>query len=218
VVVREPAQVIPLGTHLWPALHALEVTRLTDENAAVERSYDPYTSYDLVEFVGVLEGLAEALQRARQAIPPPAAMATALPAWQLLASTLGGPLCQGRMAVRGQRAGLAAQVETRWSASAEPLGTRLVVTRAASTGAAPGAPPALSWEAHTPEPEAMARLGGRAASLVRELHTAGSVSLEGQTVAAEVPAPAFEVAPLLDHLDRMVQLCHLLGPRSGPYR
>jgi hypothetical protein len=159
--------------------------------------------------------IADAIPRARQAIPPPAAMQTALSPWRKLAAKLQGPLETARMAVTGRFEGAKVEVWTEWSADARPERTALrwhldfPVDDKQHLEWSEGA-----WTAGDPQ-----RLPGRVRSLLpKVLDGAVGLSIRRKAIELSLPAPLLTNQPILAGLHHVGKLAALLRGKTGPYR
>lgn len=213
---REPDQVRSFGAVLFDRLRQHRVADLDDEHLVLERADAGTIQSALLLFATSLVELARAIPAARDAIPPPARMAHAVPAWERLAASLEGSLELARMAVRGHVDGRACEVFTDWSPDGQPLRTVLAV----STATPIGEEHRLRWSAAGYESGDLTRAPRDAADLLLSLQE-GALSLElaedgmRLSLGAPIEAPEPDVSR---RLRRMIRVLALLRERSGPYR
>jgi hypothetical protein len=215
---REEAQVRALGEGLARPLTALQgLVDLDDEGLRAELRDSGQSRPVLDGLARQLLDLARSLGAARAAIPPPARMQEAAPAWSALAELLGGRLETGPMAVVAARIdGQAAEVVTDWTSDGTPRRTRLSVTPALPIDAEHQ----IDWLAGGGELlPPTGSLPTEAAVLVQELaEQARSITLREARLEIALEAPLLDPVPVAALLRRLATLGGLLGPRGGPYR
>ena len=214
---REPAQVQAFVEPLRSILARAPRVHLDDAEVRIERRGGGHDEAKLDDIAALAVELARALPEARDAIPPPAVMASSLPAWEDLGRELDGPIETARMACVGRHAGRTARVTTEWDERGRADHT--LVELAAE-------PPLeeqqrmrfVSGQGWTPPLETLpprARV-----LLVRAEARLLGASLTREWLSLALPAPLLDPAPevrarlaLLAELSR-----ELTAVRSGPYR
>ena len=212
---REPEQI---GSFMGGLRHHLVhqiVSDMDDEHLVLEVRDAGQTAGPLTKITEAALRIADAIPRARQAIPPPAAMQTALSPWRKLAAKLQGPLETARMAVTGRFDGAKVEVWTEWSADARAERTALrmhldfPVDDKHQVQWSEGA-----WTAGEPQ-----RLPGRMRSMLpKMLDGALGLSVRRKSVELSLPAPLLSTKPILNSLHLLGQLAALLRGKTGPYR
>jgi hypothetical protein len=98
---REGAQgAALLSSALRKALASFHESALDDESAVVLMPRSSRDLPELLRFFDAVKRLAQALNKARTALPPPAALAPLLPAYQRFARKYGASLCVGDLSLR----------------------------------------------------------------------------------------------------------------------
>lgn len=171
----------------------------------------------LMEALEFANEVALELERARQHVPAPGAMAEMVPAWRALAEQLGGWLEPTHMAVRGTLHGHPLEVRTEWS-SGEPL--RTVVQLRAPAGPEPMHQLSLTVAAGQHEGRAdLDALPEAARAPARDLLCGTRLlKLTPGAVRVDLDAPLADPAPARDRLGQMMRLLAALTSREGPYR
>jgi hypothetical protein len=176
------------------------IVNLTDTGLMIELR-DQGTRQRLAAFVRDLRTLAAAASKERAAIPAPAALAGALPAWETLARELSGSLARGPMSIVGSWNGHAVSVTTRRADDGELLSTIIVVTP----------PSPLSMKDGVAEAETRA--------LVTELaRDSARVHISPAAITIELPAPERNSDALFPAVRAAVRLAERLRPMANVYR
>lgn len=218
---RDLGQAAAVGRWLGPALRQFTAARLDDDEALVERQGSGQRRQKLVEFVVAVRDLAAAIDGARAAIPPPAAMAAGLEPWRAFAAQLGGSLETARMVARGHFHAMPVEARTEWTSEGKPERTLLTLV--------PNVSIATENEVHlaadeggviAPDRLAAAALPASARPLVEAIVKGGALAfdLTGQELRLALRAPILDPGPLADRLVQMTQLCELVRSAKGPFR
>ncbi len=224
---REEAQVRALlGPVVATQLLGFDDVAIDDEGATLATASAAQTAEELAAFVTRAILVAEALGGAIGALPPPAAMSAAAPAWRAFAATLGGRFVVGDVSIRDATIDDdgALSIATVWSDQAEPHATRVVL-------AVPAREPSRDPAAEHPSTPLVLDAGARAivdsltAPRTGASPTSGVASVEVAggthvTVTATIPSPVADPAALEPVLTGLGQLARRLagGSARGPYR
>ncbi len=219
---REAAQVAALGQALRLELSGIKQLWADDRRARIELRDAGQRPARLRELVTTTTRLAAALDRARRAIPAPAAMRAAVDRWQQLASRLGGTLQLANIAVLdGQVGGMAARVATEWSgtlaeATLLAVSPEVPVHREYQLSLTLGDGPGQADRVKA----ASARLpaGPARELLLRLADGAAWLALAADEVSLRLPTALEDPLPAVGRLGEMVQLCMQLRGGSGPFR
>jgi hypothetical protein len=199
--------VLDAATCRW--LLRFDEAALGDEGATLVSTTTAQTIEVLDAFVARAVGAARALADAVERVPPPAAMAGYVPAWRAFASTLGGRLSVGDMAIReAQFDESSLSIVTEWGDDGAARCTTIRFPRAARRGA----------PLEDPQPTA---LDGQAKGVLESLRPqVTSIDVGNRAVKARLPAPVADPATLEPILAGMGRLTRLLagGGARGPYR
>ncbi|MDI1444227.1 hypothetical protein [Polyangium sp. 6x1] len=116
VRAREPMQATSLlGAEVRDALEVFDEAALDDEHVVVVQKGGVYQVSGLERFLARAQMLAHRLAKAISTVPPPAALAQALPAFQRFAEQRGARLRVGDLAIDGfSRAGIPLSLDHRW--------------------------------------------------------------------------------------------------------
>jgi hypothetical protein len=219
---RDHGQGAAIGGQLGPAIRLFQAVRMDDDEALVERQGSGQRRQKLIDFVTAVRTLAAAIDRARAAIPPPAALAVGVDQWRAFAAQLGGSLETARMVVRGHFHAMPVEARTEWSGDGRPERTLLTLV--------PNASIAAENEIHVSAAEdpaiapgrirlAQAPLSASARPLVEAIAKGAlSFDLTGQELRLSLPAPLLDPSPLAERLVQMTQLCELVRSAKGPFR
>lgn len=130
VSARTPAQAVPFLRAAVPALMAAAglgaLVRWDDSALVIERPVATIREATMMEAIGLVEGLAAAIDAARAAIAPPPDLAVELAAWRELATWLDGALAVGDLSIDGALAELPVAVRLRWH-DERPVAVRATV-------------------------------------------------------------------------------------------
>lgn len=126
VRAREAAQATNLlGAEVRDAIEVFDEAALDDEHAVVVQKGGVYQVSGLERFLARAQMLAHRLAKAISALPPPSALAPALPAYQQFAEQRGARLRVGDLALEHfSRAGITMSLDHRWE-EARPAESRL---------------------------------------------------------------------------------------------
>jgi len=212
---REEAQVRRFGKTLGPALTSQRVEDIDDEHVVIEVLDSGQSFTVLQRFAQAALALGRAIPKARAAIPPPAAMAEAVSAWERLAKRLRAPLDRTRMAVHGPFEGSETEVATEWS----PKGHALRTTITFWTPDAVAERHQLAWSdgkvvhGHSDELPAPAR-----ERVERLLEGAEALTIDSDRLVLWDPAPQLVIEPIVERLTQLAALAAALRGERGPYR
>jgi hypothetical protein len=215
VTGRDPGQIRALGTALLSQLAGHQVADWDDEHLVIERRDAGQAPGPLRQLTAAALALARELGQARAAIPPPQAMASAVPSWLRLAQRLGGPLETARMAVHGRFDGIKAEVATEWNPDGTPVRTIVQLK--------PDFPIedkcCLHWSDGQYSSGDPQQLPGQArALLAKAQEDALALRIEQQQLELSVPAPELDANQLVERLHQLEQLTTALRSKVGPYR
>jgi hypothetical protein len=209
---REPAQVrAALPAALRRALLAFDDVYLDDDHAVVRSASPGHDQPWIGDFVAKVAALASALQKAAQQLVPPAALASALPAWRAFTAAYGGRLAVGSMSLHG------AVIE----------GARFDITTAFDGDRAHGTTlrltvdPPLPREHEPTDAAAQAALPPSARAIIAALAKDGRAPhIEPDRIALDIAGPLADPAAERETMDALSALAAALrGDRSaGPYR
>jgi hypothetical protein len=212
---REAAQIQCFMEALSPKLVDHTVSDMDDEHLVLEMRDAGQTAGPLATIAEAALQIAECLPSARLAIPPPAAMKTAVPSWRKLAAKLGGPLETARMAVSGRFDSAKVEVWTDWSADARAERTALRM----HLGFPVDDRHSVEWSEGTWTQGDPQLFPGRTRSLLpKVLDGALGLSIRRKSIEVSLPAPLLSTKPILNSLHRLAQLAALLRGKTGPYR
>ena len=196
---RQTGAFLPL---IVDSLRSFDEVALDDEHAEVHDRRSPYDDVALRSFVERVAAVATAISAARPQIPPPTALAHALPSWASFARDVTGNLQVGPLSITDIAVGASTcAIETLFDGEA-PRGTRLRCTPASR----------LMERFPSENPEVIAM----AASI--EPHGALTVGEQSLVVIAKTATP--DPARFRPVLEAMAALAARLGGdgRQGPYR
>ncbi len=202
---REAAQAQALLTAaLLDPLAEVDEVLVDDRGARLAHRGNAQVTARLLAIVGTYQAIARAFAVAIPRVPPPAAMAAHLPAWEAFATRVQGRLERGRMWIRGVRGADVVEVGTLWGEKGTVAGTRVAVVLEP--------PIEVDLDAPTVSPAARAALQDLAASAATH-HTANALA-----VLLPDPLPDPEAAePWLERLG--VAARALRGQTAaGPFR
>ncbi|WP_437878652.1 hypothetical protein [Sorangium sp. So ce513] len=207
---REDAQVLAaLTPALRAALTAFSEVELDDARARVRSAVGAFDESALELFLRQVEALAHAIAAAGAALPPPASMASCLPAWRRFAEESGGSLQVGPMRLTGYLEGARFEVATLFKGAAA-FATRVALPlEPAIEGAGGGATAA----------EALLAALREQVSWFRDAE--GSVlSVGPEEIAVRLAAVLGAPAAAREVLEPMLALARALRGerRGGPYR
>jgi hypothetical protein len=219
---REDAQVRAL---LGPALRGwllrFDEAAMDDEGATLATASAAQSVEELSAFVALASRTAEALADALDALPPPAAMTAAAPAWRAFASTIGGRFVVGDMSIRDATLDdCALSIATAWSDEAEPRATVIMVKLPARDAAAAPVLEALDATARAIIESLTTGSGASGTSVSPRV---ASVDVGGETdttITATLAGPLVDPSTLEPVLAGLGQLARRLtgGGARGPYR
>lgn len=178
-----------------------------DEGATLLSSGTAQNVDELDVFVSRAVATARALGDAVQRVPPPAAMASCVPAWRAFAAALGGHFVIGEMSIHGATFGEAAlALATEWSKEGSPAATVLRFPLPEREGEAAAEPRHLDGAMQ-------ALVDGLAAQVT-------ALEVGDHAVEARLPAPVADPATLEPILTGLAELARRLagGAARGPYR
>ncbi len=206
---REQSQVERVVDHIVAQLEAFEHGDVQDHRAVAWERGGLHDEATVRGFLGRVAVMAETLDRARVAMPPPLFMDKPMLVenWKRAAATLGGRFEAGSMAIRDLRIhGMPCTIESRWKRPGLFVCTALEVLVA---------PPLEDGSLDGPRASAAAR--AIAANLRA---TTPTLRIEPHRIGAELASPTADPMTLLPFLEQMVQLARLLrGETSqGAYR
>lgn len=206
---RERGQVAGVVEHIVGQLTEFEHGDVGDHHAVAWERGGLHDETTVRDFLRRVAGLAETLDQARIAMPPPLFMdqTVLVDNWKRAAATLGGRFEAGSMAIRGLVVqGLPCTIASRWKRPGRFVCTALDVTLA---------PPLEDASLEGPRASAAARA---IAATLRA--TAPTLRIEPHGISAELASPAADPMTLLPFLEQMVELARLLrGETSrGAYR
>jgi hypothetical protein len=182
-----------------------------DEGATLVSAGTAQTLDELDTFVARAVAAARAFGELESRVPPPAAMADAVPAWRAFAAMLGGHLLVGEMSIHGAAFEEAPLVlATEWSKEGAPGATavRFPLPERDGAGSATGAS----------EPR---HLDGQAQALVDSLTPRlTAFAITDRAIEARLPAPLADPATLEPVLAELGALARRLSgvAARGPYR
>ncbi len=206
---RERGQVERVVEHIVAMLEAFEHGDVHDHRAVVWERGGLHDEASVRGFLGRVAAMAETLDRARVAMPPPLFMDKPIlvERWERAARTLGGRFEAGSMAIRDlQVQGMPCTIASRWKRGGRFVCTALEVTLS---------PPLEDASLDGPRASAAAR--AIAANLRA---TAPALRIEPHRIAAELASPTADPMTLLPFLEQMVELARRMrGETSqGAYR
>ena len=204
---REPAQVRAfLDEASASALLLFEEAAVGDEGATLIRAGAAQSVDDLDSFIARAVTAARALARGAARIPPPAAMASFVPAWRAFAGALGGRLVIGAMEIVDAAFDqVPMQITTAWNDEGSASATLLRLPITLRDGA--------TLTASEFDPAARALMESLSVQ-------APSLAIRADAVEATLPAPLADPASIEPILTGMARLARLLGGGAarGPYR
>lgn len=214
---REEAQIHGFVRALGTALTSVAIADIDDEHAVAELRDNGQSRAQLSRFVAQVKSLARRIARARRLVPPPAAMADALPSWTRLASRLRGELDTCSMSVRGELDGCPAGVETSWSCHdhVRPDQTSLWIE-------IPGGVEErhrLAWteDAYTSgDPDKLP--SGAQKKLAAVVSGTPALVIAEDRITMWCPAPLIDASPAEILLSELLLLASALRGAGGPYR
>ena len=212
---RDLQQISAFAKVLLPAIVPYTLADINDVSLQLEKRDAAQRRAPLEALAKALLVLARTLPRARAAIPPPASMTRAEPAWRKLAKRLDGTLETARMVITGSLDGQPATVTTEWSDDGEALATTITL----DLGTPLDARKRLHRRGDTVLSGNPGNLGKRTQKLV-DVIAAETLALDiGQSALGVVlPAPIFDADLLDTQLQRLTELAAALRGVAGPYR
>lgn len=200
-----------------PLRDALQAVKLASADDACLRARSPVAGYDqqsVGAFLHHVSAIADALGEAIAAIPPPAPLRGALPAWRAFAASTGGRLTVGGMALQGASVdGATFDVTTLFSGSGAVTGTRVEMKI--------DPPLVLRAPLDVGSPDSFAGAPPGCHELATALRASVSrLDIRPGTLAVELPGVTLDPAELRPRMIEMFVLARRLrGDRSpGPYR
>ncbi len=230
VSCRDEAQLQGIATHLRAGLVGLERARMTDTTCATEVRNAGVNRRKLDRFVVAMMLMAQAIDTAREHIPPPALMTDALSSWTALAEYMTGSLETARMAIRGTATGLDTRITTEWSPTGEPVCTDMemmspmtIDTDRRGRYSGPESKPEASSSTLASPVEADLSTVFRKSmddspQLRRLLADAHHVVIDADSVALTLPAPILDGHALRERVQTMATWIRSLCGVAGPYR
>lgn len=214
----EPAQVAAFNAALdevFPNATAL-VDALEDERLEVMRYDSGQIREPLVAFARDVLALADAVPAGRRAIPPPAAMADHVDAWQRVAASLRGQLRVADMAIFGRFEGAEVEVLTRWEPDGEPGFTTFVYRDANIVGESKR----FRWEGDASVEGNVDGLSDATLALLKRIAAeARTIEVEMDHIVLEdARAPIADTNIIHTRLEELSRLAAALRGKSGPYR
>jgi hypothetical protein len=205
VRAREVAQADALlGAGLLDELGALDDVHVDDHGARLAQRGNAQVGDRLLPIVARYQAIARAVAAALPRVPPPAAMAAHLPAWEAFAARVHGRLERGSMWIRGTSGTDAVEIGTLWGPKGEVAGTRVAVVL--------DPPMDVDVEAATTSPAARDALQELAKQATTH-HTPGALAV----LLPEPLADPSTAEPWLEHLRRAARA--LRGQTgAGPFR
>lgn len=206
---RERGQVERVVDHIVAQLEAFEHGNVQDHHAVAWERGGLHDEPTVRDFLGRVARMAETLDRARMALPPPLFMDQPIivDRWNRAAVALGARFEAGSMSLRELTLhGMPCTISCRWKRGGVFVGTALEVQVA---------PPLEDPSLDGPRASAAAR------ALAANLRaTAPTLRIASNMVSAELASPAADPMTLIPFLEQMAQLARLLrGETSqGAYR
>ncbi len=230
---RNAPQLSGFIARLQPTLRPFALAQMDDVHLEVEHRGTGQKGPALRQFAQQVVALAQALDGALGAIPPPAApgLDWDLPAWQACARRLSGALETARMAVpEGSLDGQPVSLVTVWQTGDEDDAPLCTTELSLRHGAALASALELTMDRDS-DGLRWAR-GGAAVALdqISELTVEARAQLEAlasrvdalelshETIHASIPGLLLDPAPALEALDAAARLGLLLRRSAGPYR
>lgn len=216
VRARDAAQAQTFAGVLFDMIRKHRIVSWGDDRLVLEVKSAGTTHAPLRELAAAAIAIAHAMSVARAAIPPPRAMADALPAWRDLARRLRGELELSRMAVRGAIDGRPCSVVTEWSGDGEPLRTVLAI----DAGAPFDPKHRVVWSPSRASPRLLESLPNAVVELWPAL-AEGALEARIAESSIEVSLPGTIDTPVpvvTDRLATMSRLVSALRGDGGPYR
>lgn len=209
VHAREHVQAKPLVDAWVPTLLPFEEVKATDDRALLATRGSVHATAQIGGFVRSVLVAADALDRARSLVGPPAVLAPHVAAWQGLADALRGRLELGRMWIHDARVGTdAVAIGCTWGRRGVLLGTTVKVTVDPPLA---NVPPAADDPSVSPAArDAWKALAARA----RTVH------VEADAIAVEVEAKPADPESVMPVVDLAVSLRRALSGAvaAGPFR
>lgn len=206
---REAAQVeAVLDDETRAALLVFEQVAVDDEGCVVASAGSAHAVEPLQAFVDAALRLARAFDRSRRAVPPPAAMADAMPRWEAFARQLSGRVDPGEPRVADATfEGEPVEIVTTWGAEGAPTGARVRVLR--------------PRDARDDDDEGARPVDDAAQPLVAALRAdEPSFRIDDDGFEVTVPGRLVDPAPLEPLLERLVKVARAARGevQRGPYR
>lgn len=196
------------------ALAGVKLVSADDRTLVARGQVAGYDRQSVEPFVRHATEIAEAIRAAIEAVPPPASMRDALPAWRAFATATGARLVVGGMALRGASVdGALFDVTTQLGADGDAVATRVEMRLD------PPLPRRTQRDLATPGSEAELPPGCR--ELVEALRaSARRLDVRREALAVELAGGTLDPAGLRPKMIEMFVLARRLrGDRSpGPYR
>lgn len=207
---RDEAQLSTLREHLDDALAELAPASVDDGLWRFELDDAGQRVEPLVELVDAVFRMAQAIERARVEIPPPAVLAEDLARWQRAAAGVGGQLRTSAMRITGSRDEMPFSIGPSFKPSGD-LDRFLLSVRPPSPL---GARHHLQWQPGAPVPPsdvAAEELTALAERCIR-------LEIQASEIAVELDAAQTSIEDAVSVLERTLALGRRLTGRVGPYR
>ena len=220
VSARDAEQAAAALAQLVPILGPAQVRRMDDRRCVVAVRDAGVSARRLDGFVRASLELAEAIERLRLDLPPPPAMAAAVPTWRRLADRMSARLETARMRILGRVGELGVEVRVAFDAKGQPQWTWLGVESPSAIDSSKQG----RWSAPEPVESFVETFDGEAAELARiVVEGAAEVQVEHDRVALRFDGRmGDDGGPSGDRVEqrlgRMARLVTLLRGAQGPYR
>lgn len=212
---REPAQVEAFIQAFQGALQQAELADISDEGMCFEVRDSGMRHAPVKRLAGVALEVAGRFPSARAAIPPPAALAHALPAWRRLAARLDGEVELARLAIKGRWQGQAVQVTTEHSAEGEVLHTEIALVPSLRLEVEHQ----LIWLDGEVAVGDLGRLTKRAhAQFAQAIKGAHALHIRSNLLTLWLLGPLANPKPIPRRFADLEKLAGALTNRAGPYR
>lgn len=193
-------------------LRTFKTIRADDTRLVVRSPAAGFDEPGIGRLLDRVTALVDTLIAAIEAVPPPAAMKDALPAWRVFAAATGARLCVGGMALLGASVdGAVLDVTTRFGARGEVTATVVQLQ----------IDPPLDHRVDLADPSTFSAALPGCRELAMSLQASTqAISIDPQTLTIAIDGPTFDPADLRPRMIEMLVLARRLrGERSpGPYR
>lgn len=211
---REPTQTAAFFDRLGVAPLPFDEVTFDDDGCVVASPGGSFTPDEARQFVVRALTLCRAVDAARGAVPPPAAMAAHLPAWRAFAARAEGVLHTGEpRIVEASLEGAPIEVVTLWE-RAELVATELATVRRAPLGDDDADAPA-------PDPAALQAVPARVRAVLDPVVArGGSLQADAARLAVRAPGPLGDPETAVPILRALAEWARALDatPERGPYR